>query len=112
MTARRIASGIVLVAALGLLAGYVGAWIEFRNELAHGASYVKHEYTLFVFPALPGIIIAQHFSPDWRLQEVWQHRHLIASANGLFWFGVAGVIYLLRFIFLPRTTPPSIIADH
>jgi hypothetical protein len=113
MTARRIASGILVAALLGILAGYLGAWVTYQNELVHGASYRSHEYTFLGFPALPGFIIAEGMSPvDWQLTEVWQHRHLIAAANGLCWFGVAGIIYLLRFIFLPRTPTPSIVVEH
>jgi hypothetical protein len=46
------------------------------------------------------------------LTEAWQDRYVIASVNGFFWMGVAGIIYLLRSVFLPRLTPPSTIADH
>ena len=113
MTVRRIASGLLVVAVLGILAGYLGAWVTYQNEVIHGASYRNHEYTFLVLPALPGLDIAQSMSPfDWRLREVWQYRHLIASANGFFWFGVVGIIYLLRFILLPRQTPSFNIAHH
>jgi hypothetical protein len=112
MTARKIASGLLLVAVLGILAGYLGTWITYRNELVHGASYVSHEYTLLAFSALPGSIITECFSSgDWQLLEAREHRHLLASANGFFWVSVAGTFYLLRFIFLPRPTPPSIVVD-
>ena len=108
-----MAFGFLVVAVLGVLTGYLGAWLTYQNELAHGASYRNHGYTFLVLPALPGLTIAERMSPgDWQLTEVWLDRHQIASANGCFWFGVAVIIYLLRFIFLPRQAPSSIIANH
>lgn len=113
MTARRIASGLLAAVVLGILVGYLGAWGKYQDELVHGASYRNHEYPYLALPALPGMVIAERMSPgDWQMTEGWQCRHLVAAANGFFWIGVAGIVYLLRFIFRPRPTRSSTVADN
>ncbi|WP_265593666.1 hypothetical protein [Verrucomicrobium sp. BvORR034] len=59
------------------------------------------------------MVIAELMSPgDWQMTEGWQCRHRAAAANGFFWIGVAGIVYLLRFIFLLRPTRSSTVADN
>lgn len=109
MTAKKLTFALLAAALLGVLTGYLGTWVTYQNELLSGASYTNHSYTFLAYPSLPGSFISQWMSPrDWQLTEAWQHRHLIASLNGFFLMGVAGMISLLRVIFLPRRDAHSI----
>lgn len=93
---KRIASltGVIL---LGMVLGYLGGFIQYRNESRHGSQYSNWEHEWLMIPALPGILVSsilgQH---DYQLTEHWiQHRHSMAAWNGLVFAVLAAAPVLL-----------------
>jgi hypothetical protein len=93
---KRIGIGCLIAAALGVLLGYLGAFVEFGNERDHGASYSQWRGEAFVLPAMPGMIATAKLRPyDYQLTERWlADKHLVALMNGVIYlpFGLLGLI--------------------
>ena len=82
---RRIITACLLTALLGVILGYLGAYVEYANERDHGASYSQWKHEWLSIPALPGRLIASSFHGyDYCLTEAWSlGKHRIAFWNGV-----------------------------
>ena len=76
---------VAVVAILGAILGYLGSFIQFKNESAHGSEYSSWEHEWLMFPALPGVLISSALRPfDYQLTQHWTlDKHGIALWNGL-----------------------------
>jgi hypothetical protein len=75
---------VAVLAVLGVALGYLGGFIQFKNESSHGADYSSWNHEWMIMPALPGILVSSALSPfDYQLTEHWiQDKHSIAIWNG------------------------------
>lgn len=82
---KKIVIGCVLAGLVGILLGYVGAYIEYSNERDHGTTYSQWRGEWIGLPALPGMLIARRLRQyDYQLTEAWTlDKHRIALVNGL-----------------------------
>jgi hypothetical protein len=84
---KKLVCASLLGLAIGFILGYVGSWVEHRNESRFGASYSQFEFEWVGFFTLPGRIITQEFvhTHDWSVDEAWHYRVDISLWNALVW---------------------------
>jgi len=97
LNARYIVESLV-VFILGFLAGLLGTWIDYRNEVIHGAQYSAHDYEWVTVLSSPGVILfSVVMDVDFRLTECWSlYRHQVAIINGIIFTVVFLIFAILR----------------
>jgi hypothetical protein len=95
---KRLFLSFLLTALLGVLLGYLGAYVEYANERDHGASYSQWKHEWLCLPALPGeVIVTKQNGYDYCLTEAWLvDRHRIAFWNGVFFLPLGPLAGLVR----------------
>jgi len=76
--------------ALGSGLGWLGVWVNHRNELAFIGSRQDRMSDWLILPSMPGNFITWKIagSYDWRVDEDWYYRRSITLWNGVFWMAV------------------------
>ena len=76
---------VIAITVLGTALGYLGGFVQFKNESTHGSQYSSWEHEWLIMPALPGILISSTLRPfDYQLTEHWsQDKHSTAFWNGV-----------------------------
>ena len=76
---------VTVIAVLGIALGYLGGFVQFKNESIHGSEYSSWNHEWLTLPSLPGLLITSSLSPvDYQLTQHWnQDKHGTAFWNGL-----------------------------
>jgi hypothetical protein len=84
---RKLGFASVIGLAIGFCLGYLGAWVEHRNESRFGTSYSQFKFEWVSFFSLPGEIVVGKFihTYDWTVDEAWNYRMETSLWNALFW---------------------------
>lgn len=101
---------VIAVALLGAALGYLGGFVQFKNESTHGSEYSSWEYEWLIIPAYPGILISSAFRTfDYQLTEQWiQDKHNTAIWNGVLF----AVLALTPALLIKRSQKKSNTKNH
>jgi len=89
--------------AFGILFGFLGVWVDHRNESEAGPRR-DHWTDFLIIPSTPGNIITwqTYGAYDWGIDETWDYRIPITLWNGVSWSVFSIIIGSLRFRLIQR----------